>query len=97
MVQSNKGVDKVRVVVDRIEKNQENKKIFVFEASGDDIEIHEDNIPTEKVDKIRSGDILEIELSDGKILSAEILTNETEKKREEMKSRLNGLFSKKKK
>ena len=97
MVQSNKGVDKVRVVVDRIEKNQENKKIFVFEAGGDNIEIHEDNIPTEKVDKIRSGDILEIELSDGKILSAEILTNETEKKREEMKSRLNGLFSKKKK
>lgn len=87
----------MRIVLDRIEETEEGKRIFVFEAEYEIIDIHEDYIPRDMVASLNAGDILEAEIIDKKILSAKILKKDTEEKRKEMKSRLNSLFSRKKK
>ena len=87
----------MRIVLDRVEFNSERKRIFVFEAKGEMIDVCEDDIPSDIINLINVGDIIEAELQNKKIISAKILKDETEEKRKEMKSRLNSLFSKKKK
>ena len=92
-----KGDDAVRIVLDRIEETKEGKRIFVFEVENEMVDVHEYDIPRDIVASLNAGDILDAEIIDKKILSAKILKNETEEKRKEMKSRLNSLFSRKKK
>lgn len=84
----------MRLILDRIEENAQGKRIAVFELENEFVNINEDSMPDGLIDKLSSGIILEAEYNDGKITRAEILSNETEAKRQEMKRRL-GRFSSK--
>jgi len=87
----------MRLILDRIEKNTQGTKIAVFEMRDTFLKVSEDNMPQGFINELEVGDIIEAEVCENKILSAEILKNETENKRNEMKSRLNSLFNRKKK
>ncbi len=86
----------MRIILDRIEKTQSGKRIAVFEADDEFIKISEDNMPKGLIDQLEVGDILEVKLDQDKIISAEILKEEADTKRAEMKSRLSNLFNRKK-
>ena len=86
----------MKLILDRFETDSNGKKIAVFEAGNDFVLIDEYNIPNDIISQLSVGDILEAEIENGKIVSAKILNDETESKRNEMKSRLNNLFTKKK-
>ena len=87
----------MRIVVDRIEKNQSGEKIAVLEIN-DKIEFFQKtDLPDGLIDILSAGNILEVEYEDGKILKAEILKSEEDAKRSEMKSRLFALKNRNKK
>ena len=86
----------MRLILDRIEKTQNGKKIAVFEMEDKMIKIDENNMPRGFIDQIEIGDIIEAELDGNKIISAKVLKEETQEKRKEMKSRLSNLFNRKK-
>lgn len=86
----------MRLILDRIEKTQNGKKIAVFEMEDKMIKIDENNMPSGFIDQIEIGDIIEAELDGNKIISAKVLKEETQEKRKEMKSRLSNLFNRKK-
>ena len=86
----------MKLILDRFETDSNGKKIAVFEVDADFVLIDEYNIPNDIISQLSVGDILEAEIENGKIVSAKILNDETESKRNEMKSRLNNLFTKKK-
>lgn len=85
----------MKLILDRIELNGHGKKIAVFENDDEFINVSEDEMPLGLMEKLSSGIMIEAEYANGKILSAELLVNETEKKRVEMKSRLSRFSSKK--
>ncbi len=86
----------MRLILDRIESNGQGKRIAVFENDDEFINVSEDEMPNDLMEKLSSGIIIEAEYANGKILNAKLLENETEKKRAEMKSRLSRFSSKKK-
>ena len=86
----------MRLILDRIETNAKGKKIAVFEQDEGFIDICEDFMPKELVEQLTPGIIIEAVLENNKILSADLLLEETNAKRNKMKSRLNRLFNKNK-
>lgn len=86
----------MRLMLDRIETNAKGKKIAVFEQDEGFIDICEDFMPKELVEQLTPGIIIEAVLENNKILSADLLFEETNAKRNKMKSRLNRLFNKNK-
>ncbi len=86
----------MRLILDRIESNGQGKKIAVFENDDEFINVSEDEMPNGLMEKLSSGIMIEAEYANGKISSAKLLENETEKKRAEMKSRLSRFSSKRK-
>ncbi|MGM9645690.1 MAG: hypothetical protein ACI3XS_03270 [Eubacteriales bacterium] len=87
----------MRLILDRISQDDKGKKIAVFEVGDDFVTISEDNMPAGFADTLTDGIIIEADYRDGVIYSATLLTEETEKKKKEMKSRLNALFNRGKK
>lgn len=85
----------MRLILDRIEINAQKKRIAVFEIGRDFVHIDEESMPEGFMDKLTDGIIIEADYQNGKILKAELLTEETEKKKAEMKGRLNRLFNRK--
>ena len=83
----------MKLILDRIEKTQEGKIIAIFEGEAASYHISEENMPREFTDTLQVGMIIEAEIIDNKLVSPKFLSEETEKKREEMKSRLNSLFN----
>ncbi len=83
----------MKLILDRIEKTQEGKIIAIFEGDAASYHISEENMPREFIDTLQVGMIIEAEIIDNKLVSSKFLPEETEKKREEMKSRLNSLFN----
>ena len=81
------------VIRPRIEKTQDGKIVAVFEGDTASYFINEVNMPREFIDMLQVGMIIEAEIIDNKLVSPKFLSEETEKKREEMKSRLNSLFN----
>ena len=86
----------MRLVLDRIEKMQNGKRIAVFEYKDKSFDILENNMPAGFIDELSAGMILEAEIKDKMLLSPVILLEETEKKHNEMKSRLDNLFKRNK-
>ncbi len=86
----------MKLILDRIEKTEEGKRIAVFENDDEFIKISEENMPNGLIDDVAVGDIIEVEIKNGIIISAKILKEETNSKRNEMKSRLGNLFNRKK-
>ena len=86
----------MRLVLDRIEKIQNGKRIAVFECGDKLLDIHENNMPDGFIDELAIGMILEAEIKDERLISPLILLEETDKKHKEMKSRLDNLFKRKK-
>ncbi len=87
----------MRLILDRIERTQNGKRIAVFECEDSFINIHEDNMPLGFINELKAGMILGAEIEADKLLSPKILYEETEKKQKEIKNRLNNLFNRKKK
>ena len=87
----------MKLVLDRIEKTQEGKRIAVFENGDSFINIHEDNMPSGFIDELKAGIIIEAELIDNTLYAPKLLLKETEDKHKEMSSRLNSLFNRNKK
>ena len=89
--------DGMRIILDRIETLENGKRIAVFEFPDESfVNIHEDNLPNGMIDKFIDGIILDAVYENGKIVSAELLFEETEKKKKEMQKRLNKLFNRNK-
>ena len=87
----------MRLVLDKIEKTQNGNKIAVFEGENTTYEFFETNMPDGFLESLRVGMIIEAEIVDGSLACPSILIEETNKKREEMSSRLKGLFNRNKK
>ena len=87
----------MKLILDRIEKNQDGKRIAVFEMGDEFINVNEDSMPDGLIEELSVGIILDAEVIDGKIINAKPLINETEQKRQEMKRRLGRFSSKNKK
>ena len=86
----------MRLILDRIVSNEQGKRIAVFENDEGLIKISEDKIPNGIIDELFSGIIIEADYSNGEISNVQLLVDETEKKRTEMKNRLSR-FSRKNK
>ena len=86
----------MRLILDRIVSNEQGKRIAVFENDEELIKISEDKIPNGIIDELFSGIIIEADYSNGEISNVQLLVDETEKKRTEMKNRLSR-FSRKNK
>ena len=86
----------MRLVLDRIERLQDGEKIAVFEGDTASYDILEVNMPKDFANLLEVGMIIDAEITDGKLVSPKILTDETNKKREEMSTRLNNLFNRNK-
>lgn len=86
----------MRLMLDRIEKTAYGKRIAIFEKDDGFIEISEDNMPNDLIDKLKVGDVIDAEIKGERIISAKILEAETTSRRKEMKSRLGNLFNRKK-
>lgn len=87
----------MRLILDRIEKNSRGVRIAVFEASDENIEINELSMPDGFMDKLFVGAIIDAQIENEKIISAQILLDETEEKRASMRSRLDALKRRNKK
>jgi hypothetical protein len=87
----------MRIVVDRIDKNQNGEKIVALEIDDKIVFLDKNDFPEGVIDTLSSGNILEAEYENGKILKVEILKDKEEEKRNEMKSRLFALKNKNKK
>ena len=83
----------MRLILDRIEKNQEGKRIAVFECGENSYYITEDNMPLGFIENLKNGFIIEADVVNDLLINPEILFEETEKKQKEMKNRLNNLFN----
>lgn len=87
----------MRIVVDRIEENQNGEKIVALEIDDKIVFLDKNDLPEGLIDTLSVGNILEAEYENGKILDAKILKDEEEAKRKEMKSRLFALKNRNKK
>ena len=83
----------MRLILDRIAKNQEGERIATFECGEASYYISEENMPVGFLDSLKSGMIIEAEVVENSLINPEILYEETEKKQKEMKNRLNNLFN----
>ncbi len=86
----------MRLVLDRIEKIENGKRVAVFECENTMLSICEENMPPKFIDDLKSGMILESEVENNTLISPVILYEETENKQKEIKKRLNNLFNRKK-
>ena len=87
----------MRLILDRISRDDKGKRIAVFESGEDFFTISEDNMPSGFADTLTDGIIIEADFRDDIIYSATLLTEETEQKKKEMSGRLNSLFNRGKK
>ena len=87
----------MRIVVDRIEENQNGEKIVALEIDDKIVFLDKNDLPEGLIDTLSVGNILEAEYENGRVLSAKILKDEEEAKRKEMKSRLFALKNRNKK
>lgn len=85
----------MKLVLDRIEENENGIKIAVFENGTVMIYVDENSMPSELLCKLRAGIILDADYSDGKIIGAEILSDEENEKRASMRERLDRLKKRK--
>lgn len=86
----------MRLVLDRIEKTQNGERIAVFEGDKDSYNISEKNMPGDFFNLLKVGMIIDAEIINDSLISPEILIDETDQKRNEMKSRLSNLFNRNK-
>ena len=87
----------MKLILDRISKDESGKRIAVFEMGEEYVTISEDNMPLGFADTLTDGIIIEADFRNGVIYSATLLTEETEKKKKEMSNRLKSLFNRGKK
>ena len=87
----------MRLVLDRIEKNQIGKKIAIFECEEQFFEFFEEDMPQNALNSISVGDIIEAQVENNKLNSFKVLKEETTNKQNDISSRLNSLFNRGKK
>ena len=86
----------MKIFLDRIDKDQNGNKIATFEVDEETVTFKSEQMPKGFADMLIRNAIVECEIVDGHIVNPTILYEETKKKEEEMKQRLNSLFSKRK-
>ncbi len=86
----------MRIILDRIDKNQNGTEIATFEVEQKMVSFTSDQMPSGFMEKLIPNAIVECEITNGNIVDPTILFEETKQKEEEMKKRLHRLFSKRK-
>ena len=86
----------MRLILDRIEKKQNGKRIAIFECVDIFYNIDEDNMPVGFIDKLSSGMILDADVEADTLKNPTILENATIQEQDNMKKRLNNLFNRNK-
>ena len=81
----------MRLILDRIVENRQGEKTAVFESNDCMVEISENDMPSGFIKQLTYGIIIEARLVDGKLIDPILLTNETEKKLDANRQRLNRL------
>ena len=87
----------MRLILDRIEKNASGERIAIFENNSELIAISEASMPKGIMDQLFAGVIIEAELVGERLCEVKLLLDETEAKKEEMKSRISNLLKRNKK
>ena len=85
----------MRLVLDRIEKNAQGLRIAVLECEDENVLIDENSMPSGLIEQLFVGAIIEATFESGKIVEAQILTEETKIKKSVMRSRLDALKKRK--
>ncbi len=87
----------MKIILDRIDKDQNGTSIACFEdENGEILLISELNMPQSFIEKLFVGAIVDCEIESGKIISASVLYDETKQREEKMKNKLKNLFNKRK-
>lgn len=81
----------MKLILDRIAQNQQGEKIAVFECDDNMIEINENDMPNGIFEQLSYGIIIEAQIVNGKLINPILLKDETEKKLELNRGRLNRL------
>ena len=87
----------MRLILDRINKDSNDKRVFAFETDNGIIIVKEDDLSKEIADKLFENIIINAEYLDGKLLNVELLLEETKEREETMKKRFASLLNKRKK
>ncbi len=87
----------MKLILDRIEKTQNGECIAIFEGDDASYDILEKNMPKDFFVSLKVGMIIETEIINDSLISPKILVDETNQKREDIKSRLSNLFNRNKK
>lgn len=87
----------MKIILDRIVENQKGEKIATFEVGEEFVSFTKEQMPKGFVETLIPNAIVECEIVNGKIINPVILYEETKKTEEEMKNRLQSIFSKRKK
>lgn len=87
----------MRLVLDRIEKTDNEQRIAVFECGSSLYSIYENDMPYGFINQLKAGMIIEAEIKDDTLISPRILYKETEEKQQIMNDRLCKLFNRNKK
>ncbi|MBE6674268.1 MAG: hypothetical protein E7596_04080 [Ruminococcaceae bacterium] len=85
----------MKIILDRIDKNQNGEKIATFEVDKETVSFTRDQMPSGFMEKLIPNAIVECEIASGNIVNPTILFDETKQKEEEMKNRLHSLFKRK--
>lgn len=87
----------MRLILDRIERKQNGKRVAIFECVDIFYNIDEDNMPVGFMDKLSGGMILNADIEANTMKNPTILENETKQEQDNIKKRLNNLFNRNKK
>lgn len=85
----------MKIILDRIDKNQNGEKIATFEVDKETVSFTRDQMPSGFMENLIPNAIVECEIASGNIVNPTILFDETKQKEEEMKNRLHSLFKRK--
>ena len=84
----------MKMILDRINKDQNGKIIACFEVGDDIIKVREENMPSGFATQLYSNVIIECEYVDGKIVNPVLLVEETEARLAKIREKLSGLGNK---
>ena len=85
----------MKIFLDRIAKNQYGEDVATFELDGMTVSFDAAQMPSGFVRSLIPNAIVECDIVDGCIVNPVILYEETKRKEEEMKKRLNSRFKRK--
>ena len=87
----------MKLILDRINKNANGKRIFAFEGDNGVVFINEDSMPKDFPNQLFENVIIECEYKNNMLINPVVLLEETKEREEKMKNRLSAILNKRKK